>query len=45
MSKLSEVKCAYAQNQIIQLRFEIIRIQKVILDWEQTILDHGGDLE
>ena len=45
MSKLSELKIANAKKQIIQLKFEIIRLQKVIQEWEQTILDHGGDLE
>tara|TARA_R100001163_G_C5063754_1_gene201130 strand:+ start:2506 stop:2643 length:138 start_codon:yes stop_codon:yes gene_type:complete len=45
MSKSSDVKCHYARVQIFKLKHEIIRIKKVIADWEQTILDHGGDLE
>ena len=45
MSKSSEVKCAYARFQILKLNSEIQRLQKVITEWEQTILDHGGDLE
>ncbi len=44
MNKLSAAKIGFAKNQIKQLQFEITRINQVIEEWKQTVLDHGGDL-